>query len=290
MGNLSALFGLEVVLTLCTGGAVAAFAIVGIEMFSKGWEGYEEKYVKGAERSLDDMYLTIPIQHLVYLSICSALVLAVLAGLVFGSVALGVIGAVIGLAVPEILVRYLRRRRLTRFGYQLVDALANISNSLKAGFSLPQAFQLLQQEMPTPLSLEFRLVNQELRLGVPMEEALDHLVRRIGSDDTDLVVTAIAISREVGGNLTEVFDNIAETIRERHKMEGKIRALTAQGKAQALIICSLPIAMLLMLNYTNPELVQPMFHRPLGWLILSVIFILELFGVLLIRKIVRIDV
>jgi tight adherence protein B len=281
---------LEIVLMLCTGGAVAAFALVGIDMFSKGWEGYEQKYVKGAERSLDDMYLSIPIQHLVYLSVCSALVLSVLVGLLFGSWVLGVLGGMVGLAVPEILVRWLRHRRLVRFGYQLVDALSNISNSLKAGFSLPQAFQLLQQEMPNPISQEFRLVNQELRVGVPMEEALGHLVRRIDSDDVDLVVTAIGISREVGGNLTEVFDNIADTIRERHKMEGKIRALTAQGKAQAFIICMLPIAMMMVLNYTNPELVQPLFHRPLGWLILGLIFLLELFGILIIRKIVQIDV
>ena len=280
----------QIFLMLCSGGAVAAFVIAGIQMFSKGWEGYEEKYVRGAERSLDDMYLTIPMQHLVYLSVCSALVLAVLFGLLFGSLAVGVIGAVVGLAVPEVLVRWLRKRRLARFGFQLVDALTNVSNSLKAGFSLPQAFQLLQDEMPNPISQEFRMVNQELRLGVPMEEALTHLYQRVESGDVDLFTTAIGISREVGGNLTEVFDNIADTIRERHKMEGKIHALTAQGKAQAFIVCALPFVMLLMLNYTNPELVRPMFERPLGWLILTVIGVLELFGVLIIRKIVAIDV
>lgn len=281
---------LELFLTLCIGGAVAAFSVVGVEMFSRGWEGYEQKYVKGAERSLNDMYLTIPVQHLVYLSVCSAIVLSLLLGLVFGSVAMGVLGGLAGLAVPEIIVRTMRGRRLKRFGFQLVDALGSISSSLKAGFSLPQAFQLLQQEMPNPLSQEFRMVNLEMRLGVPMEEALDHLVQRIGSDDVDLFVTAIGISREVGGNLTEVFDNIADTIRERHKMEGKIKALTAEGKAQAFIICSLPILMLFVLNYTNPEFVQPLFEKPLGWLILGAIATLELFGILIIRKIVRIDI
>ena len=275
---------------LCGGGAVAAFAIVGIEIFSKGWEGYEQKYVKGAERSLDDMYLTIPLQHLIYLSVCSAIVLGVLLGLLFGSVVTSVIGGLAGLAVPEVLVRWMRGRRLKRFGFQLVDALANVSNSLKAGFSLPQAFQLLQDEMPDPISQEFRMVNQELRLGVSMDVVLSNLVQRVGSSDIDLVSTAISISREVGGNLTEVFDNIANTIRERHKMEGKIQALTAQGKAQAFIICVLPFVMLLMLNYTNPEMVRPMFERPLGWLILGLIAVLEIFGIIIIRKIVSIDV
>ena len=275
---------------LCGGGAVAAFAIVGIEIFSKGWEGYEQKYVKGAERSLDDMYLTIPLQHLIYLSACSAIVLGILLGLLFSSIAAAVIGGFAGLAVPEILVRWMRGRRLKKFGLQLVDALANVSNSLKAGFSLPQAFQLLQDEMPDPISQEFRMVNQELRLGVSMDVVLSNLVQRVGSSDIDLVSTAISISREVGGNLTEVFDNIANTIRERHKMEGKIQALTAQGKAQAFIICVLPFVMLLMLNYTNPEMVRPMFERPLGWLILGLIAVLEIFGIIIIRKIVSIDV
>lgn len=284
------LTALQFLLMISAGGAVAAFVIVGFEMFSKGWEGYEERYVKGAERSLNDMYLTIPLQHLIYLSICSSLVLGLLLGMLFGSVVMGVLGALAGLATPDIMVRYLRRRRLSRFGFQLVDALGSISNSLKAGFSLPQSFQMLQDEMPNPISQEFRMVNVEMRLGVSMEEALDNLVRRIGSEDIDLFTTAIAISREVGGNLTEVFDNIAETIRERHKMEGKIRALTAQGKAQAFIICSLPVLMLLVLNYTNPDLVQPMFQQPLGWAILAVIFLLEFFGILIIRKIVNIDV
>jgi len=275
---------------LCGGGAVAAFAIVGIEIFSKGWEGYEQKYVKGAERSLDDMYLTIPLQHLIYLSVCSAIILGVLLGLLFSSIAAAVIGGLAGLAVPEILVRWMRGRRLKRFGFQLVDALTNVSNSLKAGFSLPQAFQLLQDEMPNPISQEFKMVNQELRLGVSMDVALGNLVQRVGSADIDLVATAISVSREVGGNLTEVFDNIASTIRERHKMEGKIKALTAQGKAQAFIICVLPFVMLLMLNYTNPEMVRPMFERPLGWLILGLIAVLEILGIIIIRKIVSIDV
>ena len=190
---------------LCGGGAVAAFAIVGIEIFSKGWEGYEQKYVKGAERSLDDMYLTIPLQHLIYLSACSAIVLGILLGLLFSSIAAAVIGGFAGLAVPEILVRWMRGRRLKKFGLQLVDALANVSNSLKAGFSLPQAFQLLQDEMPDPISQEFRMVNQELRLGVSMDVVLSNLVQRVGSSDIDLVSTAISISREVGGRLPSVF-------------------------------------------------------------------------------------
>jgi len=271
-------------------GAAAAFVVAGVAMFSKGWDSYEGRYIKGAERRLDDLYLTIPTQHLIYLSVLVFLLLAMLMGTITGSVLLGLVFGLLGLLAPEGLVRFLRRRRRAKFGNQLVDALMTMSNALRTGFSLPQAFQLVQREMDDPISQEFRLMNTETRLGVPMEEAMQHMLERIPSQDLDLVVTAINISREVGGNLTEVFDNISATIRERHRLEGKIKSLTAMGKMQAGIICSLPILMVLVLNFTNPELMKPMFDTPLGWLLFATILILELAGVLVIRKIVNIDV
>ncbi|HUW30595.1 MAG TPA: type II secretion system F family protein [Planctomycetota bacterium] len=271
-------------------GAAAAFVVAGIAMFSKGWEGYEGRYIKGAERRLDDLYLTIPTQHLIYLSVLAFLLLAMLMGTLTGSILLGFVFGLLGLLTPEVLVRFLRRRRRDKFGDQLVDALMTMSNALRTGFSLPQAFQLVQREMDDPISQEFRLMNTETRIGVPMEEAMQHMLERIPSQDLDLVVTAINISREVGGNLTEVFDNISATIRERHRLEGKIKSLTAMGKMQAGIICSLPILMVLVLNFTNPELMQPMFNTPLGWLLFAAIVVLEIAGILVIRKIVNIDV
>ncbi|HUU69348.1 MAG TPA: type II secretion system F family protein [Planctomycetota bacterium] len=271
-------------------GAAAAFVVAGVAMFSKGWEGYEGRYIKGAERRLDDLYLTIPTQHLIYLSVLAFLLLAMLMGTLTGSILLGFVFGLLGLLTPEALVRFLRRRRRDKFGNQLVDALMTMSNALRTGFSLPQAFQLVQREMDDPISQEFRLMNTETRIGVPMEEAMQHMLERIPSQDLDLVVTAINISREVGGNLTEVFDNISATIRERHRLEGKIKSLTAMGKMQAGIICSLPILMVLVLNFTNPELMQPMFNTPLGGLLFAAIVVLEIAGILVIRKIVNIDV
>jgi len=259
-------------------------------MFSQGWEGYEQRYIKGAERRLDDLYLTIPTQHLIYLSVLSFILLAMLAGTISSNIIVGLAFGMLGLFTPEMLVRYLKQRRRLKFGVQLIDALMTMSNALRTGFSLPQAFQLVQRDMADPISQEFRMLNTETRLGVPMEEALVHMVERMPSEDLDLLVTAVNISREVGGNLTEVFDNIAATIRERHRLEGKIRSLTAMGKLQAGIICSLPILMAVALNFTNPELMAPMFHTPLGWLLIAVIFILEGSGILVIRKIVNINV
>jgi len=281
---------LQLPIFLAAAGSVALCVLIGFQLFSSGWQSYEEKYVKGAERTLDAMYLTLPIQHLVYLSFASSVVIGLLVGLVFGSIAWGVIVGLLGFATPAVAVRLLKNRRDTRFRVQLVDALMNVSNSLRAGFSLHQAFGLVEREMSNPISQEFRLVNRQLRFGLSMDDALGHLLERMPSEDLDLVATAITISRDVGGNLTEVFDNIAETIRSRHRLYGKIRALTAQGKLQAALICSLPILLGIAINAINPALMEPVYTTFYGWAMIALIVILQVLGVFTILKIVTIDV
>ena len=271
-------------------GAVVLFLLVGFQLFSSGWQSYEERYVQGAGRTLDAMYLTMPLQHLVYLSFASSAVIGLFSGFIFGSVAWGTILAIVGFALPTAAVRMLKKRRDARFRTQLVDALMNVSNSLRAGFSLHQAFEMIQREMPNPISQEFRLVNQQLRFGLSMEETLNNLHGRMPSDDLDLVATAITISRDVGGNLTEVFDNIADTIRSRHRLHGKIKALTAQGKWQAGLICSLPPVLGIAINAINPALMQPVYHTIYGWGLIALIVVLQLLGIFTIMKIVNIDV
>jgi len=280
----------EILVQIAAFGSAAAFVIAGIQMFRKGWVGYEQRYIKDAERRLDDIYLTIPVQHLIYLSVLCFVFLAMLAGSIFGSVIAGLLFGFAGLLAPEMLVRFLRQRRKLKFGMQLVDALMSISNALRTGFSLQQAFSLIQREMDDPISQEFRLLNTEMRLGISMEDAMNHLVERMPSEDLDLVVSAINISREIGGNLTEVFDNIADTIRERHRIEGKIRSLTSMGKMQAFVICSLPVLMIVVLNLITPELMRPLFSEPIGIGLLVLIGVLELTGILVIRKMVNIDI
>jgi len=281
---------MSVAILLSGGGAVALFVLVGFQLFSSGWQSYEERYVEGASRTLDSMYLTIPMQHLIYVSFASSVLIGVMSGLVFGSIAWGVILGLVGFALPSLAIRWLKKRRDVKFREQLVDALMNISNSLRAGFSLHQAFDMVQREMPNPISQEFRLVNQQLRFGLSMEEALGNLLGRMPSEDLDLVVTAITISRDVGGNLTEVFDNIADTIRSRHRLYGKIRALTAQGKWQAALICSLPPLLGIAINAINPKLMEPVYSTIYGWGLIALIVALQILGIATILKIVNIDV
>jgi tight adherence protein B len=266
------------------------FVWVGIELFSRGWTSYEEKYVKGAEKTLDSIYLTIPLQHLAYLSVVGLLVIGGVAYLLTGNWIVAVILALAALPVPMILVRLMKRARDRRFNVQLVDALMNMSNSLKAGFSLPQALELIAREMDNPISQEFRLLVMEMRLGVEMGTALENLLERMPSDDLDLVVTSVQISSEVGGALTQVFDNIAETIRSRQRIEGRIRALTAQGRMQGLIMCLLPFVVAGALHLISPTLIRPLFTTLPGGVIMGIIVVFELCGALWIRKIINIDV
>ncbi|MHC4777765.1 MAG: type II secretion system F family protein [Planctomycetota bacterium] len=271
-------------------GAAFLFGVGGIYLFARGWESYEEKYVKGSEGTLEAMYLTIPPQHVAYLSILCFLILFGIFTAVFAQVAIGIIAGILGLPVPMIVLKVLKNRRDKKFGIQLVDALMNMGNALKAGFSLPQSFLQVEREMENPISQEFRLLNQEVRIGLPLDDALGHLHQRMPGEDLDLVITSMLISRDLGGNLTEVFDNISQTIRDRHVIEGKIRALTAQGKLQGIIMVLLPFVVGFAVHIIDPALIEPLYKSQWGWAILVGLLSATLAGYFWIRKIVAIDV
>jgi tight adherence protein B len=275
---------------LAAGLGVGLFAYVGIELFRRGWAGYEERYVAGAAATLDSMYLTMPRQHLVYLAILSAILAGGAAGVLTANPLIAVPIAVAGLGLPLVVLRILKHKRDAQFNLQLVDALMSVSNSLKAGMTLPQAFDVLSREMPNPMRQEMRLLCQELRLGLEMDEALQHLYQRMPSGDMDLVVTAIGITRDVGGNLTEVFDNIAHTIRERFRIEGKIRALTSQGKMQAIIICGLPFLLMAGMQLISPGSLDPLFTTWQGAAVLLTGAAIMGIGIFFILRIIRIDI
>jgi len=271
-------------------GAAALLVAVVADIVQVAWRRYEEEVLKGTAASLDQIYLNIPARQLLYVAVLLFILSAGITTLLFGSPLMGLGVGVVAFFAPRLLAIGLKSRRDRRFGFQLVDALMNVSNALRSGFSLPQAFELIQREMGNPISQEFRLLNQETRVGVPLEQALQHLLARMPSDDLDLVVTAILVSQEVGGSLAEVMDNISRTIRERHQIEGKIRALTSQGRMQAIILGLVPIALAFVINWINPGLFQPMLHTWAGWGLFAIIGILEGLGLLVVRKIVSIEI
>lgn len=187
-------------------------------------------------------------------------------------------------------VDYVYQRYVRRFDDQLVDALVMASNALRVGMSLPQALDIVTKEMPQPISQEFNLTLKEHRMGKTLDDALSAMADRIPSLDLTLVVNAVLILRETGGNLSETFDTIVYTITEREKVKGKIRTLTAQGKAQGVILVSMPFVMAYILNVVNPDYMEPLFTTLLGWLLLLFMCLMLLTGALIIRKIITINV
>jgi tight adherence protein B len=270
--------------------SVFTFVFLGFLLFSTGWESYEEKYLEGAERTLDDLFLTIPPQQLLWLSVLGAFLTFVVGFLLSGSLVFGIIFGLPGALAPRLALRVIKKKRATKFKEQLVDAMGTITNALRTGFSLPKAFQLIAQDMPKPICQEFGILVQELRLGIDTEEGLENMLERLPSDDLDLMVTSVAISNSVGGNLAEVFDRLAHTIRERSRIEGRIDSLTAQGKMQGTLVAILPIFVGCALYWIDPTLMAPMFESFIGLAVVVGMCVMEVLGYFFIYKITNIEV
>lgn len=206
------------------------------------------------------------------------------------SVLLGILGGLIGLYLPGMLVNSKKNKRSLKMTDQLPEALNIISSGLRAGFSFPQAVSIVVREMEPPLADEFSRVLRENRMGKPMDEALNDLLGRVENDDIELLVTALLIQRQVGGNLAEVLDSISHTIRERVRIKGEIRTLTAEGRLSAIILSLLPPFMVLLLLLINPGYLATLVQDPLGIIMIALAVVMQIIGVLIIRKIVAIDV
>jgi tight adherence protein B len=163
------------------------------------------------------------------------------------------IGGAFGYLLPGMYVARQQARRLNSFSDQLSDMLNLMVNGLRAGYSILQALEAVSRELPSPLSEEFRRVVQEMQLGISMEAAMANLLRRIPSDDLDFVITAINVQREVGGNLSEILDTISFTIRERVRIKGEIRVITAQVRVSGIFLSLIPIGLTIVLWFLNPE-------------------------------------
>ena len=188
------------------------------------------------------------------------------------------------------LARWLDARRRRKFNDELPEALATMSNALRAGFSISQAFDSVVETGIEPIAEEFRILEQQLRIGMTFESALDSMSARVGSDDLTLVTTAILISRRTGGNVTEIFDKISETIRGRQKIERKVRALTAQGRLQGAVVSLAPLALGAIMTVLKPKMMIPFFCSLTGLVSLLAVTALIGIGWFVISKIIKIEV
>jgi tight adherence protein B len=222
----------------------------------------------------------------------STVVLAFVGWLLQPNIVSAIIGGVIGFFAPRFYVKRQQTVRLNKFNDQLGDMLNLMVNGLRAGYSTMQAMEAVSRELPIPISDEFHRVVQEMQIGIPMEKALDNLLRRIPSDDLDFVITAINVQREVGGNLSEILDTISFTIRERVRIKGEIRVMTAQVRTSGIVLSLIPVFLTLALWFISPEYIGSFFDRgPLcGWLAVGTIIGMIIAGYFVMMKIADIEV
>ncbi|MDY6862870.1 MAG: type II secretion system F family protein [Thermodesulfobacteriota bacterium] len=280
----------EIIIYMAIFASVVISTLVGLEIVQKGFSQYEEKYVEYASRTLDSMFISFSPEQLFYINLLITISFAFVSFLItfnlFAAVLFGIIGAIL----PRIILWQLKKRRMEKFNQQLSEILPTLSGSLRAGFTLIQAIDYIIKETQPPIAQEFGLLVRENKLGVPLDQALENLSKRVPSEDLSLVVSSATIARSTGGNLAEIFDLLANTIRERYKMEGKVKALTSQGRMQGMVVGLMPFGLGLVLYWMDPESMIPLFTTWIGYLIITACLVLLGLGGLFIKKIVSVDV
>lgn len=283
-GNVIVIIAMIVALST---GLLAWFAI---EAGTVTMARYRAAFTERTRFQVQEFFLFIDPRQLFLVNIAVMALGAVGVWMITGS-ALIAIPAFFALALlPRTLYGWMRKRRLRKFEEQLPDALMMLSGGLRAGVSLSSAIQQLVAEAQAPLAQEFALMLREQRLGVTLEQSLNNLNRRMPTQTTTLVVSAMRIASETGGGLAETLERTSYTIRSRLQMEGKIGALTAQGKLQAWVVGLLPLVLMWVLNRMEPEAMSHLWNTRMGWATLAVIAFFEFMGVYVIRKIIAIDV
>ncbi len=243
-----------------------------------------------AEKDLGDLFIFMDYKKLVYVNIGAFLFVPVVVWVITLNPILAAISLLLPIFAPKLIVNFIRKRRLEKFRYQFPDALVMISSSMRAGASLSVALESLVRESKPPLNQEFALMLRNQRLGVSFDDALVKMEERIPLQEFSLFSAGTRISREVGGNLADMLDALADTLFKTLQTEGKIKSLTSQGKMQGVVMAGLPLLLMFALNVLEPVAMHPLFHSLLGWGVLTLIAVMEFMGYMFIRKITDIDV
>lgn len=261
-----------------------------LQIGSRTWQAYRQRFHQRAQFQAREFFLLIePDQWLLLhgsLMLCAVL----LAWSLLGNGWLALLVLAVLAPGPQWLYRYWRRRRRQRFDTQWPDSLLLLCGALRAGASVQTALQQLAQDSPAPMRQELGLVLHAQRLGVAWHSSLAQLAQRMPTPGTVLVVAAMQIAHDTGGNLAETLERTAHTLLARQQMAAKIDSLTAQGRLQAWVVGLLPVGLLLVLQQMDPDSMAHLWHTPLGWATLSAIVLSEALGLYLIRRIVHFDI
>lgn len=271
-----------------SGAALIAWVL--LRYAAAAFDRYRETFVVTASANLHALFLFVDPARVFVAHMALIAAAAGVAAFVVQSWIAALPAGLAAWALPAFAYRNLARRRLQRLERQLPDALGTLAGSLRAGASFNVALERLIEEQAPPLSQEFELLLREQRLGVDSDLALQRLAQRVPLADFHIMVAAIRISRETGGNLAGVLEALVDTLRRKAMMESKVAALTAQGRMQGVVMSLLPVGLGAVLYVMEPDMMRPLFTTTVGWLVLGGCAVMELLGYFAIRRITTIDV
>ena len=277
-------------IALCAGAAIFLGGLYAASAGSEFLARYRASFMEQARNNLTDMFLFIEPAKLFAMNAIFLVVTTLLVWIITGNLIAAGVALLLCALVPNKLYNWLKARRIDQIQSQLPDALMMMSGSMKAGLGFGPALESVVRDGYPPLAQELALVLREQHLGVKQEEALENLAKRVPIMDMQLFVSAVSISREVGGNLAESLKTVAETLRRRLIMEGKVKSLTAQGKLQGIVMAMLPVGLVAYLAWMYPDTMAPMFDTWIGYGIIAICVVLEYLGYKVCKKIMTIDI
>jgi tight adherence protein B len=254
------------------------------------WGRYHNTFTEQARFNLADMFLFIDPSNLWRANAVALVAVPLLLWLATGNLVLVAVAVVLVAVLPKKLYAWLRQRRIDQIQQQLPDGLMMVAGSMRAGLGFTPSLESLARDIEPPLAQEFALVLREQRMGVKLEDALANFNERVPVQDVTLFVSAVSISREIGGNLAESMASLADTLRRRLIMEGKVKSLTAQGRLQGIVMAMMPMGLIAFLSFAYPQTMHAMYHTPMGWAVLGVAAVMEYLGYRMCRKITSIDI
>jgi tight adherence protein B len=270
--------------------ATGIFVWLFFDRISGQFLGYKDDFARETTDKFSELFMFVDVSRYFYFYFAVLIFIPILAYALTMDILVGVVLFFGILFSPHFVLKILAKKRLKKFEKQLPDALVMLSGSLRAGASLSIALDNLIKESPAPLSQEFGIFTRERKLGVDMDTAVTNMEKRIPLEDLYMCFSALQISREVGGNLAETLESLAETLRRKLAMEGKIDSLTSQGKLQGVVMSSLPLLLMIALMKIEPTSMGLMFSTKLGWMVFGMIVVMQILGFLAIKKITEIDV
>lgn len=256
-------------------------------LIPKAWLNKEKD--KRLEHELMKADLPVTVEELLVVKMLSSSAFAFLAFAIFKNCFIVIVVCVLIWNVPRFIILKRKKDKIKNFDSQLNEGITIISNSLKAGYSFLQAIAVVSEETSDPFSKEFKKLLKEMSLGISEEDALKNLLSRVESEDLKLIINVILIQKDIGGNLSEILDNISETIRERQKIKNELKTLTAQGRLSGVILMLIPILLGITIYLFNRDYILLLFTTSIGLTMVAAAVLSELFGLLMIRKIINID-